>query len=67
MGGGDPLLELDVEDVRRYRTRYGAVDALALSVQYNAAFQEAASSAARLAPGETPEFIRTLFHETTHL
>ena len=66
MGGGDPLLELDVEDVRRYRTRYGAVDALALSVQYNATFQEAASSA-RLAPGETPEFIRTLFHETTHL
>jgi hypothetical protein len=66
MGGGDPLLELDVEDVRRYRTRYGAVDVLALSVQSNAAFQEAASSA-RLAPGETPEFIRTLFHETTHL
>jgi hypothetical protein len=66
MGGGDPLLELDVEDVRRFRTRYGAVDALALSVQYNATFQEAASSA-RLAPGETPEFIRTLFHETTHL
>jgi hypothetical protein len=66
MGGGDPLLELDVEDVRRYRTRYGAVDALALSVQYNATFQEAASSA-HLAPGETPEFVRTLFHETTHL
>jgi hypothetical protein len=66
MGGGDPLLELDVEDVRRYRTRYGAVDALALSVQYNATFQEAASSA-HLVPGETPEFIRTLFHETTHL
>jgi hypothetical protein len=66
MDGDDPLQELTVEDIRRFRTRYGAVDALALSVQYNATFQEARSSAF-LAQGETPEFIRTLFHETTHL
>ena len=35
-------------------------------MQYNATFQEARSSAF-LAKGETPELIRTLFHETTHL